>query len=33
VQRIHSDMEAFAINANETLLLQALLWSLPPLEA
>lgn len=31
VQRIHADMEAFAINANETLLLQALLWSLPPL--
>jgi len=31
VQRIHTDMEAFAINANETLLLQALLWSLPSL--
>lgn len=31
VHRIHADMEAFAINANETLLLQALLWSLPPL--
>ena len=31
VQRIHADMEAFAVNANETLLLQALLWALPPL--
>lgn len=31
VHRIHDDMEAFAVNANETLLLQALLWSLPPL--
>ncbi len=31
VWRIHDDMEAFAINANESLLLQALLWSLPPL--
>jgi len=33
VHRIHADMEAFEINANETLLLQALLWSLPPLAA
>ncbi|HWL45064.1 MAG TPA: hypothetical protein VNQ73_19120 [Ilumatobacter sp.] len=33
VHRIHADMEAFAINANETLLLQALLWDLPSLAA
>lgn len=30
VHRIHGDMEAFVVNANETLLLHALLWSLPP---
>ncbi|HUF96604.1 MAG TPA: hypothetical protein VMM60_00655 [Ilumatobacter sp.] len=31
VEAIHHAMEAFAINANEALLLQALLWSLPTL--
>jgi DNA polymerase-3 subunit delta' len=31
VHAIHHAMEAFAINANEALLLQALLWSLPTL--
>lgn len=31
VHAIHHAMEAFAINANEALLLQALLWSLPSL--
>ena len=32
VHAIHHAMEAFAINANEALLLQALLWSLPTLD-
>lgn len=31
VDRIHQAMESFEVNANETLMLQALLWSLPSL--